>query len=232
MKNNFLTAAVVCVVVTILFACGHEYQGKLVPMYDNSTNKWGFADTLGKIVISPQWDTVNDFFEGYAVVGLNNMYGYIDGKGIEKIPIKYDKAEPFSEGLSEVELDGKIGSIDTAGVIIIPFQHIGMETDSAFEVIDEFIKRFEKGEDFLSLCSVDLNETKVINVLEKYKSPGGMSVLIFNDNNAERASEVHAENVTKLKCVVIDRNSGVPKGIFSVVLLYNPKRNTYLITNI
>ena len=122
-KKKFLIPVAVSVGITMFFACGHTYQGKLVPMVDNSTGKWGFADTLGKMVIVPQWDTANDFSEGLAVVGLNSKYGFIDETGTEKIPIKYDNALPFSEGLSEVELDGKIGSIDTTGTIIVPFQY-------------------------------------------------------------------------------------------------------------
>ena len=122
-KKKFLTAVTVSIVVVMFFACGQKYQGKLVPMLDNSNGKWGLADTLGKIVIAPKWDMVKDFSEGLAVVGLNNKYGYIDETGIEKIPITYDNASPFSEGLAEVELDGKIGSIDTTGAIIVPFQY-------------------------------------------------------------------------------------------------------------
>jgi len=284
-KKKFLTAVVVCVGMAMFFACGHKYQGKLVPVLDNSTGKWGYADTLGKNMIAPKWDMATDFSEGLAAVGLNNRFGYIDETGVEVIPITfestgsflnsmalvslndkwgfidktgveiipiiYNKAEPFSEGLSEVELDGKIGSIDTTGAIIIPFQNIGMETDDPVEVLNEFLKRFDKGEDFMSLCSVDLNETKVSDGLNKYKTPGGISVLFFEDNDKksiripkqatdtlgmnseEGATEVvHVENVTKLICLVIARNSGIPIGVISVNLLYNSKRNTYLIMNI
>ena len=248
----------------MFFACGHKYQGILIPELDNSTGKWGYADTLGKNMIAPKWDMAADFSEGLAAVGLNNRFGYIDETGVEVIPIqfeftgsfmnsvalvslndkwgfidktgieiipiKYNKAKPFSEGLSEVELDGKIGSIDSTGEIIVPFQHIGMVADKPFEVLDEFLKRFSKGEDFMSLCSVDLNETKVREVLEKFKSPGGIEVMTF-DKSKEGTSEV-AENVTKITCMVVARNSGIPIGLLNVDFLYNSKRNTYLITNI
>ena len=123
MNRKILTVAVTGIMLMILFACGGEYQGKLVPKLDNRAGKWGFADTLGKIVIAPQWDMANDFSEGLAAVGLNSRYGYVDETGTEKIPLQYDNALPFYEGLAEVELDGKIGSIDTAGTIIIPFQY-------------------------------------------------------------------------------------------------------------
>ena len=123
MNKKMLIVAVTGIIWMIFFACGRQYQGKLVPKLDNSAGKWGFADTLGKMVIAPQWDITNDFSEGLAVVGLNNRYGYVDRTGIEKIPLQYDNALPFYEGLAEVELDGKIGSIDTTGVIIIPFRY-------------------------------------------------------------------------------------------------------------
>jgi len=266
MNKKSLITVIACIGLMIFFACGHKYQGKLIPELDNNTGKWGYADTLGKNIIVPKWDMTTDFSEGLAAVRLNNRFGYIDETGIEVIPIKfesaesffnsialvslddkwgfidktgieiipikYNKAEPFSEGLSEVELDGKIGSIDPTGEIVIPFQHIGMVADNPIEVVEEFFKRFAEGEDFMSLCSIDLDETKISGDIIKYKSPGGISVLFFENSGGGTSKEVNAENVTKLTCLVVARNSGIPLGMINVVLLYNSKRNTYLITNI
>ncbi|MDR2919446.1 MAG: WG repeat-containing protein [Tannerella sp.] len=114
-KQNAITI-LISVSLAMFFACGQKYQGKLVPMLDNSTGKWGFADTLGKMIITPQWDTANDFSECMAVVGLNNKYGYIDETGIEIIQIKYDFTGNFSNDLALVSLNGKWGFIDKTGV--------------------------------------------------------------------------------------------------------------------
>jgi len=259
MKKTSLFSVVVCVGLMMFFACEHKYQGKLTPIFDNSTGKWGYVDTLGKIVLAPQWDMAEDFSEGLASVGLNNLFGYIDDhgievipikynstgsffnnmalvslidkwgfidkKGMEIIPIKYDKAIPFSEGVSEVELDGKIGSIDTTGTIIVPFQNIGIEADEPYEVINEFFNRFSNGTDYMSLCSVDLDETKILKTLEFIQSFGhNISVLYFD----KVSEEILSENDTKYTCLFIN-NSGKPVGLHEVVLAYFPERNKYLI---
>lgn len=113
-KKILIVAASISLIM--LFACGHKYQGKLVPILDNSTGKWGFADTLGKMIITPQWDTANDFSECLAVIGLNNKYGYINETGIEIIQLKYDFAENFSNNLALVSLNGKWGFVDKTGI--------------------------------------------------------------------------------------------------------------------
>jgi hypothetical protein len=47
--------------------------------------KWGYCDAeTGKIVIPPQWDWCDDFYEdGYAIVKGMGYYGIIDSKGFE-----------------------------------------------------------------------------------------------------------------------------------------------------
>ncbi|MDR0348233.1 MAG: WG repeat-containing protein [Tannerella sp.] len=124
MKGGILTAIVVSMGWLIFFACGHEYQGKLSPKQDERTGKWGYADTLGKIVISPKWDMAGPFFEGLAVVGQNDKYGFIDPKGVEVIPFKYDRIGNFSEdGLAKAKWDGKWGYMDKTGQEIIPAKY-------------------------------------------------------------------------------------------------------------
>jgi len=122
-NKKVLTTIVVSLAVVMFFACGQKYQGKLVPMLDNSNGKWGFADTLGKFVIAPQWDTANDFSEGLAVVGLNNKFGYIDETGVEIIQLKYDFTKNFSNNLALVSLNGKWGFIDKTGIEKIPIKY-------------------------------------------------------------------------------------------------------------
>jgi hypothetical protein len=56
MSRKIFIIVVACVGLMMFFACEQKYQGKLMPMLDNSTGKWGYADTLGKNVIKPQWD--------------------------------------------------------------------------------------------------------------------------------------------------------------------------------
>ena len=120
MFKNGIVFMTVLIITTLFITCGHKYQGKLVPMFDNSIGKWGFADTLGKIVIAPQWDFAKDFSDGLAVVGLNNKYGYIDKTGSEIIPLKYDSIGYLSNNLALVSLNGKWGFVDKTDTEKIP----------------------------------------------------------------------------------------------------------------
>lgn len=91
--------------------------------------KWGFIDKTGKVVIRPEYDYVEEFSEGLALVRINtsrsigrtssdrvgehsasfsddlqsrskSRYGFIDEDGNNVIEMKYDYADSFSEGLA------------------------------------------------------------------------------------------------------------------------------------
>jgi hypothetical protein len=97
-------------------------------------NKYGFVSATGK-VITPKYDLVNLFSEGYcavvngaverdakgAITKITGVFGYIDTWGNEVIPLKYDVALPFRDGLANVSLGGKVGFIDKTGKTVIPF---------------------------------------------------------------------------------------------------------------
>ena len=55
------------------------------------------------------------FYDGLAVVELNDKFGYIDKTGREVIPLIYDNAYSFSNGLAIAELHGNWGYIDKQG---------------------------------------------------------------------------------------------------------------------
>jgi len=101
---------------------GRTYQGTLIPAQDDDNLKWGFADTTGKIRIRPQWDYVDAFSEGLAVVSSNSKYGYIDREGKEVIPLAFDSARFFSDSLAAVASEGKWGFVNMQGDTVIPLQ--------------------------------------------------------------------------------------------------------------
>lgn len=51
--------------------------------------KYGFADTTGKVVIPLKYDWACGFKNGLAWVGKKGKYGFIDHQGKEVIPLKY-----------------------------------------------------------------------------------------------------------------------------------------------
>jgi hypothetical protein len=73
------------------------------------TKKWGFINTSGQFVITPQFDEAAPFSEGFASVTFwdksktsRHKNGYIDKSGRLVIKPQFDITQPFSEGLAAV----------------------------------------------------------------------------------------------------------------------------------
>jgi hypothetical protein len=76
---------------------------------------WGFVDSTGTVRIPFDWDWVDEFSEGLAVVGKKGKAGYITKNGILSIPCSYDEAETFQNGLAVVMNNNLYGLIDRNG---------------------------------------------------------------------------------------------------------------------
>ena len=82
----------------------------------------GYLGTLNRdkeIVHNPNYNVINPFKQGHAVVGKNDRWGFIDDKGKEIIPLKYHLAWDFNEGLARVFTDEGIAFIDFTGTIAL-----------------------------------------------------------------------------------------------------------------
>lgn len=91
-KNFMLTFFLLCTLP--VFA--QEPDMSLVPY--RKGNLWGYADADKNIAIKPEYDEVNLFYEGYAVVKKGGKYGYINKDGKVVIPMKFFSAKPFRIG--------------------------------------------------------------------------------------------------------------------------------------
>ena len=117
----------ICVLLLTLCDADSQIQNfgvheELYPVKKN--NKWGYMDSSGNIVISPQFDEAWRFSEGLAVIALgedwnNRKYGFIDKFGNVVIEPMYQDADYFNEGLARIKLDNKFGFIDNSGKVII-----------------------------------------------------------------------------------------------------------------
>ncbi len=77
-----------------------------------SSDRWGYINKTGNLVIPYQFASANPFYEGLACVSIvtkvnkdgydETKYGFINNLGNILIPAKYDHALPFSEGLAGV----------------------------------------------------------------------------------------------------------------------------------
>ena len=86
----------------------------------DSSNKYGYIDKTGKIVIEPQFDAAESFSDGLAAVKINNKWGYIDKNGKIIIKPQFDKVGPFIEDMAIISFNEKMGEsyIDKSGKII------------------------------------------------------------------------------------------------------------------
>jgi len=61
---------------------------------------WGFMDTTGRVVITPQFDDVRPFCNGLAVVNVKGKWGAIDHKGTLVVPAVYAALSDFNDNLA------------------------------------------------------------------------------------------------------------------------------------
>jgi hypothetical protein len=77
------------------------------------------------VVISPQFESADDFSEGLAAAKTGGKFGYIDSYGRFMIQAEYEEAWPFSEGLALAKKAGSYGYINKRGEVVIPFRFEG-----------------------------------------------------------------------------------------------------------
>ncbi len=105
------------VFIAILSATAGAQQ---VKPFKDANNKWGVKNNE-VVVVTPQYDFVDKFSDGLAVVLMDNKFGAIDTSGKIVVPLgKYTFVNWFTEGLASVISENKFGFIDTSGKEVIP----------------------------------------------------------------------------------------------------------------
>jgi hypothetical protein len=66
------------------------------------SQKWGYIDKTGALVIQPQFDSASGFSDGLAAVQQGQKWGYIDKTGAPVIQYQFSGANDFSDGLAAV----------------------------------------------------------------------------------------------------------------------------------
>lgn len=122
------------------------------PYLDEKTNKYGYKDESGKIVIKPLYDIAYEFTDGkYAEVNIGADYeknkggkwGIIDTKGKLVHPVKYDNAKCLGYNLFALNIghrfsnmdatpSGKFAIFNAAGKALTPFIYSGFLTAVRF----------------------------------------------------------------------------------------------------
>jgi hypothetical protein len=83
------------------------------------TCKWGFTDSLGNMIIKPEYDNYEEFLNGYAPIMKDKKLGIMDSTGKVVVQPRYDRITPFQGNVAFVKDKGLWGAINHSGIEII-----------------------------------------------------------------------------------------------------------------
>lgn len=102
---------------------GYFFEGRSENIYvvqEETSMSYGYVHCNKELIVSPKYDAVYEFSEGYAVVSLYSKYGFIDTNGIEVITPQYLDAKAFSEGYAGVkDSSGLYGFINYKNTMVV-----------------------------------------------------------------------------------------------------------------
>jgi hypothetical protein len=75
-------------------------------------DRYGFIDVNDSVIITANYETANNFSEGFVSVKKNGKWGFIDENGKTVIPFEYDMAFFFVNGIAKVKKDDRQFYID------------------------------------------------------------------------------------------------------------------------
>lgn len=116
LKRFFLSA------IAAVFCFGLVKADYPHPM-ESMSGLYGYANSVGQMVIKPRYDNALPFREGFAAVERRGKWGFIDLRGKVIAKLIYDSVKDFNYGFAIVQLNGKWGAIDTDGNLIVPCEH-------------------------------------------------------------------------------------------------------------
>ncbi|MFM7054057.1 MAG: WG repeat-containing protein [Bacteroidota bacterium] len=93
-------------------------NGALLPF--SLGGNWGFLDSIGSIVVKPNYSIVHAFNGGLARVVDHSKTGFVNVKGEEVVKPYFDSATDFIQGFSVVSESGRYGIIDRRGNTVVP----------------------------------------------------------------------------------------------------------------
>jgi hypothetical protein len=114
---------------TPLFAVSEEitrigqYSNGMIDVFNERTQKYGYVDLSGEIVVECKYDYVYYYRDGIAMVLKDKKRFYIDKKGQNVFNQDWPYASQFNEGMASVFNGKKWGAIDTSGRLVIDYQY-------------------------------------------------------------------------------------------------------------
>ncbi len=91
----------------------------------NKEKKYGAINGNGELVIPFEYDYIQQFFDGLAVVEKNNQYGLIDKTGKLVLPVIYQSISHCANSgwPKAVQVNGKWGAVNQQQQLVIPALH-------------------------------------------------------------------------------------------------------------
>ena len=87
-------------------------------------NLYGFMDTLGNIILEPEYEATGWWSEGKGAVVKDGKWGYVDINGKMVIDFQFEYAGDFGSGLANVRNEDYMwGYIDHTGELVIPYKY-------------------------------------------------------------------------------------------------------------
>ncbi len=117
-------------------------HGLAIVSFGKKWLRYGVINRQGNLITSQDFNEIQAYSEGLAVVKLRDSYGYIDTTGRLVIPCDYSKASGFYEGRAAVQRDGSCGYIGKTGNSVVPFEYSKcLDYDSGKAVVYKGIRR-------------------------------------------------------------------------------------------
>ncbi len=128
---------------------------KLWPAFDNTTEKWGYINEKGKMVIPAQYDEVHGFSCGYACVHKDGQIHYIDPSGAIQASMEgnedfyyfYNLGYDFHYDYVVVKKDDKYGLMNKKFEYVVQpsYLEVGNMSSSGLAVVRDYRKNADQG---------------------------------------------------------------------------------------
>lgn len=166
MNSKNLMSALFLVFAMPVFA--QEADMSLIPFRQGDL--WGYANPSKQIVIKPEYQETDFFYEGYAIVKKDGKYGYVNKAGKVVIPIKFFSAKPFKYGFFEKAGNAKPaeGSQDNQKTVL--FAGASLQS-SGYEIcINTKGERMPKCPAIAENSAPDINKPTTVTVVSNYST--------------------------------------------------------------
>jgi hypothetical protein len=115
------------IVVPCIYSYAYHYKNGLarVAIHDSTSgiNKYGFINEKGDVKVTPQFNNVEDFSDGLALISNGRQNGFIDKEGKFIINPQFDFATSFEENYAVIKQGELYGYINKEGKIVINPQY-------------------------------------------------------------------------------------------------------------